>query len=126
MYNPTKDFSPEHLEKYLKITPEHAKQLSKMLNMKIYVTEYFEVDHVIGVLNEANEMMDECGVETLNDERAWINHYYENIIALYVNTGETYTGTVLYDTGNGEFLLTSWGDFYEGWENELECCGEEE
>jgi hypothetical protein len=52
-------------------------------------------------------------VEALTHESAYVNKYYYDIIGLYINFGDTYSPTVLYDTVNGEFLLTSWGDFYE-------------
>jgi len=98
------------LMKALKLNETAAKILITMMD-----TNVLTVDEIMDV---ANLYMDQCGVEALKDERAWINHYYGNIIALYVNTGETYDMTLLYDTENQEFLLTSWGDFYENWESE--------
>jgi hypothetical protein len=33
--------------------------------------------------------------------------------ALYVNRGDTYAATTLYDVAEGEYLATSWGDWLE-------------
>lgn len=33
--------------------------------------------------------------------------------ACYCNAGDTYNATILFDYENDQFLLTSWGDFYE-------------
>jgi len=40
-------------------------------------------------------------------------------VATYLNTGDAYTSTVVL-TEDGEFLLTTWGDFLEEWEREQE------
>lgn len=36
----------------------------------------------------------------------------------YVNQGESYATTVVYDRIDDEFLITSWGDWYESYESE--------
>lgn len=53
----------------------------------------------------------------------------DNIIASYVNMGDTYDGTIVLDEESGDFVLTTWGDWYEGWieeqnaENDTIQCG---
>ena len=37
-------------------------------------------------------------------------------IAEYINMGDTYSPTLLFDIKESEFVLTSWGDWYEKWE----------
>jgi len=66
-------------------------------------------------MKHANYVMMAFGVEALRDENAWVDGYWQNTIALYVNKGDTYDTTLLYDTENNRFLITSWGDFYESW-----------
>lgn len=46
-----------------------------------------------------------------------------DVIAEYINTGDTYSGTILRDIETGEFLLTTWGDWLEAWEQKL--CSED-
>lgn len=61
-------------------------------------------------LEALNEALDESGVESLIEDG--------KVIASYVNNGETYQATVVYDHEKEEFLITSWGDFYEEWKTE--------
>lgn len=64
-------------------------------------------------LDYANSKMDGAhGVEAIREEGAWDN-YYGDAIAIYVNTGDAYTGTLLYDTEKEEFWLTTYGDWLE-------------
>jgi hypothetical protein len=73
------------------------------------------------VLELANRLMDAYGVEALDaepDYGYYFNRYYRGIIALYVNTGDTYIATLLYDTENEIFMVEGWGDFLEAWERD--------
>lgn len=65
----------------------------------------------------ANDMLGGHGVEAIQPEWAWVDGYWREAIAIYVNNGETYQETILYDTENERYLITSWGDFYEKWES---------
>jgi hypothetical protein len=61
----------------------------------------------------------ECyGVEDIRVEGAWVGHYHGDIVAHYLNTGDAYTETVLYDCENGVFLMTTYGDWLQDWESE--------
>lgn len=104
----------------LKLDPEEAKELALAADS---ANSPKEVD---AVLELANKLIDGSGVEAVNPENAWVSHYYQNIVALYVNTGDTYSTTLLYDTEEGIFMVTSWGDFLEAWELEHEEEEEEE
>lgn len=54
------------------------------------------------------------GVEALwLDESARGNNPRAVPDALYVNRGDTYAATTLYDVAEGEYLATSWGDWLE-------------
>lgn len=64
------------------------------------------------VLRMADRVLGGFGVEELSPE-------YGTVIALYVNMGDTYASTVLYDTESGEFMVTTWGDFFEEWERDV-------
>jgi hypothetical protein len=76
-------------------------------------------------LEYANKELDGYGVEAVTDENAYVDSYYHNIIALYVNMGDTYVNTVVYSTETKEFMITSWGDFYENWQNDNAANSEE-
>lgn len=53
------------------------------------------------------------GVEAIRDECFWVDRYWQNIVLLYVNTGETYDTTLYYDVIKDIFGLGSWGDWWE-------------
>ena len=63
------------------------------------------------VLMAINEVLDGYGVE-----------YHEGFNFEYVNMGDTYTLTVIYDWDKKEYFLTSWGDYVE----ELEKKGRQD
>ena len=105
----------------LKLEPFQVFELDKLLGGTIDPLKFdgvrlwrdqcntYPTDWELG-LAAANSIMKESGVEVLvEDGRA---------IASYVNNGDTYKPTVIYDHENEEFLITSWGDFLEGWKSE--------
>jgi len=58
------------------------------------------------------------GIESVTDENSWVSGYYQDIVLLYANTGDTYDSTLCFDTENQEFFWGSWGDFVESLESE--------
>lgn len=64
------------------------------------------------IMEMFNELLDGFGVEAIRDENE-CDRYYGDIVGLYVNMGDTYNTTVVYDTINDRFITTSWGDFVE-------------
>jgi len=69
-------------------------------------------DKVDKVLEEADKLIDGSGIEAINGDYH-VNNYYHDIVALYVNTGDTYNTTLLYETERDRFLVTSFGDWVE-------------
>ena len=74
------------------------------------------------ILDAINAEIGGNGVESLQPEGAYIDRYYYNIVALYINTGDTYNLTVVYDTEQERFYVTSWGDWLECWERNQPAC----
>jgi hypothetical protein len=58
-------------------------------------------------------IMNGYGIEAITMENAYVDKYWFNCVAIYVNVGETYQETIIYDTDANEFELASWGDWYE-------------
>lgn len=78
-------------------------------------------DRIDCQLTAINEIMDAFGVESIQvSESLFQDRYYWNSIAQYVNVGETYQLTVLYNTVDGVFEFNSWGEYYEQMESRLE------
>lgn len=60
------------------------------------------------VLIRIDAALDGFGVECIRDE---LNN--NNIIAEYVNMGDTYAPTILFSHRTNRFYACSWGDWYE-------------
>ena len=58
-----------------------------------------------------NQILEGFGIETISGD--YVNPFYQTIIALYVNLGDTYIATLLFDTNKKRWLITSFGDFVE-------------
>lgn len=76
-------------------------------------------DRVDEILDRYNKKHDLYGVESIRDERFWVNKYYTETIILFANTGEAYDTTLCYSTLDEKFYFTSWGDLLESLEKSL-------
>ena len=72
------------------------------------------------IMREINNLIDGHGVEAIRKEDTHVDNYYFDIIATYINTGDTYNATIVHDSETGEFHFTTYGDFLEKWELENE------
>lgn len=84
-------------------------QVKQIRQIMENVREYKDADDC---LNTCNQILKGYGVEAIRDN----NHssYFQDIGLLYVNMGETYTVTIVYDTRKYKFLVCSIGDIIEG------------
>ena len=57
------------------------------------------------------------GVEAIPGENEW-DDYWGDILALYLNSGDTYWITIIVDLKKDRFVLTTYGDFVEELEQE--------
>jgi hypothetical protein len=73
-----------------------------------------------GTVDDALDLADRTinghGVEAIRSPEEYVDAYYYDIVALYVNTGDTYNLTLLYDTDRNKFYVTTWGDWVEAQE----------
>jgi hypothetical protein len=118
------NYSNIELSEALNIDINKAIEIKKVIEISINAMDY---KSVINWVNQCyntpsakelqmcaiNEILSGYGVESVTVENMWINSYYQNICATYVNLGDTYMSTVLLDHITGKFVITSWGDFYE-------------
>ena len=66
-------------------------------------------------MSALNELLGTHGVEAIRTSE-FIDRYYFDIRASYLNTGDTYAATILLDHRDEKWRLTSWGDFVESLE----------
>lgn len=88
-------------------------QNKKERQLQKFIDQTAEITNVDERMNKINSLMDGHGVEAITWEGEHVSKYWMNIIALYVNMGDTYDMTVLYETETEEFTISSWGDFVE-------------
>lgn len=67
-------------------------------------------DEIDAVLDKADKMLGTHGVESIEGDYQ-VDRYYYNIVALYLNTGDSYGATLLYETEPERFVLTTMGDW---------------
>lgn len=84
-----------------------ATQVLKLVNKKWEDTEGSEA-----ALSEINNIIRGHGVEAVRSEDTW-DSYYMDIVGLYVNTGDTYKLTVVYDIPRDKLLITDLGTWIE-------------
>ncbi len=68
-------------------------------------------DAVDKVLDCCNKILEGYGVEDIRG-KDWVP-YYLDIALLYVNMGDTYTPTIIYDCVKERWHCCSWGDIVE-------------
>ena len=61
-----------------------------------------------------NKEIDAHGIESIDRSPRTRSHpYFGSARMLYVNMGDQYLATIMYDTVAGRFYVRSWGDFVE-------------
>jgi hypothetical protein len=89
------------------LTLHQARELAKQMNQARGNRR--GVDDVLAVIDRA---INAHGVEAITGDH-YVDGFYHNIVALYVNTGDTYNTTVLYATEPERWYIGSWGDWVE-------------
>lgn len=64
------------------------------------------------LLEETNHAIGGHGVEAIRSNKFW-DPYYLDIAALYVNLGDPYTTTLLYDVGSKQFYVIDYAEWVE-------------
>ena len=76
-------------------------------------------DTITERLEALNELIDGFGIEGIYIDDYFHSNYWGNCIGLYVNLGDTYILTIIYNVIDNQFEFTSWGDFIETKEQEI-------
>lgn len=103
----------KELKKLIKLVINEQKEFSEIRSkVDEWNSEPCYKDCVDKRMDEANEMLGGFGVAVYRDEDS-SDRYYGDIVLLYVNMGDTYDETVIYDIHNEEFVVASLGDYVE-------------
>ena len=78
---------------------------------------YGEPDASTLKLMALDEIIEGFGLESVRDPDDEFHYQFS-----YVNTGDTYTATFIYDEDTGEFHVTNVGDYIEKLEREKRLC----
>jgi hypothetical protein len=62
---------------------------------------------------QLNLLLEGYGVEVVKGEWKWIDSYYHDIIATYVNLGDPYVVTVVHNSESGEYEVIDLGTWME-------------
>ncbi len=84
---------------------------ARMLAKKLKEALEFGREPVDNALSFANGVMDGFGVETITGP--YVDSYYRNINAIYVNVGDPHETTILFDTMRHKFYAVAWGTWVE-------------
>lgn len=69
-----------------------------------------------------NELIDGHGVEPIQvSEELYQDSYWGSVIGEYINLGDTYDLTIVYNVIELEWEVISWGDYFEAKEAELKA-----
>ena len=82
---------------------------------------YNKPDTIQEKLYVLNELMDGHGIEPIQvSEELYQDAYYGNCIGEYINLGDTYNLTIIYNTMDQKFEFNSWGEYFEYHEQGLQ------
>ena len=94
------------------LTKEHGDNaINKAITLHVAMLRAETHEDIDKAMDKANEILAGYGVEVIRGQ--YVNRYYGDINALFVNMGDTYAPTVIYDTEKEMFLVMSWGDLVE-------------
>ncbi len=91
------------------LIPSIVKEIRNVMLNANLLRDHHAVDTALDIING---LLHGYGVEAIRGTHH-VGPYYLDINLLYVNLGDTYVPTVLFDTLNHNFLIGSWGDFVE-------------
>ncbi len=81
---------------------------------------YNEPDSNALVMCAIDQLLDAHGVEAIHGRD--VDRYHGDIVAEYVNQGDTYDSTIIHDNIAGRYRLMSWGDFVDRFAAEYEIA----
>jgi len=109
------------LRRLYKALPDSSRPWVRRLHKRIQALDGYEGwthgsrrgQLVEQLLDDLDTAFGGCGVEAVFVEGSWAGDYYRDCAAKYVNTGDSYAETFIFDTQRGRFYLMSTADWQE-------------
>jgi hypothetical protein len=95
------------LENEFRLSREEAKEIDTLMT-KIRKVSGREVEKI---MKRINELINGFGVESIRGD--YVSHFWQDTVALYVNMGDTYDTTILFNTNTKMPMITDMGYFVE-------------
>ncbi len=94
-----------------------ARELAGVLRAAERSSEARKAEDALDLVNDAMNATHggAFGVEVIRGHE-YHGGFWGDAVAAYVNTGEAYNATVVYDVGRDTFYACSWGDWVEDYE----------
>jgi hypothetical protein len=110
------------LATHLRLSHDNATRLRKLLDGRLDPMTFARVEAWVRqcynrprqcelIMCAADELLETHGVEVITGE--YVDNYHGAIRYEYCNAGDTYAATLVRDTRNGRYLVTSVGDLIE-------------
>ena len=78
---------------------------------ELWKDNYHDPTEFEKIMKIANKLIEGHGIEAIRGK--WISYFWQDSNALYINMGDTYIPTILYDVVTDCFRIMSWGDYVE-------------
>lgn len=118
------NYSLREIGNLLNVDKETAKKIQWLINGKYDpelvpgVSEWVSTcfnrprDHEL-VLDALNRVLGTCGVEAIELEGNYVDSYFFNVNFLYLNTGDSYDNTIMFDCNTWKYFIGSTYDVAE-------------
>lgn len=107
---PTPTPSRKRLREELDLTSQQAREVKEILKEAATTTQGRRIEKA---LLDISDIIDGFGVESIRVGSEDYSGYWGDAAAAYINTGDIYNATVIYDVDRDRFYLTSVGDWRE-------------
>lgn len=72
---------------------------------------YHKPNEIELIMCALNQVLEGHGTEAIRGE--WLDNYHCDVIAMYVNMGDTYTNTIIRDLVKNMWIVSSYDDFVD-------------
>jgi len=97
---------------------------SQSISLDVYVIDLnnktLDIDSIESELENLNVTLGGNGIEEVVDDTEYVDDNYEDTIALYIDMNNNDTKTIIYDTKNKVFLVSTLNDFIQNQGNEID------